>query len=234
MTNTQIITAGALVAAGSDLSNATKVTLNGATRKFTLEARVTYGAIPGQDIQPVALRFATSNVDGTAAAQAAILELMSAAKTCKIKTEKGAATHFYSVPFVPTGAILYVWASHPGLPADAVLDVWLNEDVGAAGSASAPSIVTPASKTYTDRSGTIVAGATSQAVAAANAARTYLLFQNHSDTDMWLNFGVAAVATQPSILIPANGGFYEPLVPSNQTVNVICATIAKAYTCKEA
>lgn len=99
-----------------------------------------------------------------------------------------------------------------------------------------PVALYPASATadFTDRSGTITTGATSQQVAAANTARRYLVFQNHSDTDMWVNFGVAAVATQPSIKLVANGGAYEPLVPPIGTVNVICASSGKAYTCKEA
>jgi len=88
--------------------------------------------------------------------------------------------------------------------------------------------------TFTDRSGTITTGAASQVVAAANTARRYLIFENHSDTDMWIDFGTAAVATQPSVKIYANGGSYEPLVAPTGSVNVICATTGKAYTCKEA
>ncbi len=94
--------------------------------------------------------------------------------------------------------------------------------VGAAGAA------------YVDRSGTITAGGASQQVAAANPSRRYLVFQNHSDTDMWLNFGAAANAGQPSVKISANGGAYEPLVAPLGTINVIGATTGKAFTCKEA
>lgn len=85
---------------------------------------------------------------------------------------------------------------------------------------------------FTDRSGTITLGGTSQQAAAANTSRRYLIFQNISDTTMWLNFGTAAVATQPSIQIVA-GGNYEPLVAPTQAVNVLCATTGKAYACKE-
>ena len=91
-----------------------------------------------------------------------------------------------------------------------------------------------AGASFVDRSGTITAGGTSQQVAAANASRRYLVFQNHSDTDMWLNFGVAAVASQPSVKLSANGGAYEPLVAPLGTINVIGATTGKAFTCKEA
>lgn len=92
----------------------------------------------------------------------------------------------------------------------------------------------PASLPFVDRSGTITTGGTSQVACVANNNRAYLLFQNHSDTDMWLNFGTAAVADQPSIKIFANGGVYEPLVAPTGTVNVICATTGKKFTCKEA
>lgn len=87
--------------------------------------------------------------------------------------------------------------------------------------------------TFTDRSGSITAGGTSQQVAAANTARRYLLFQNHSDTDMWIDFGIAAVANQPSVKVVA-GGYFEPLVPPTEAVHVICATTGKGFTCKEA
>lgn len=88
--------------------------------------------------------------------------------------------------------------------------------------------------TYTDGSGSIVAGATSQQVFAANSARRYFFFLNLSDTDMWINFGSAAVADQPSIKIPANGGFFEPLVSSDEAVHVICATLGKKFVAKQA
>lgn len=106
--------------------------------------------------------------------------------------------------------------------------------VAAALAAGVPAVA--AIGALTDRSGTLAAGATSQAVAAANAARKYFFFENVSDTDMWINFGVAAVANQPSILVLANGGSFtmEGAFVSNQAVNVICATIGKAYTAKEA
>jgi len=87
--------------------------------------------------------------------------------------------------------------------------------------------------TFVDRSGTITSGTVSQVVAAAATGRSYLLFTNDSDTDMWLNFGVAAVALQPSIKIAANGGFYEPLSAPAQSINVICATTGKTFVCKE-
>src|SRR5688572_17887709 len=55
----------------------------------------------------------------------------------------------------------------------------------------------------TDGSANITAGGVSEEVFAANVARRYLLVQNVSDTDMWVNIGAAAVAGQPSVLLKA-------------------------------
>lgn len=96
-----------------------------------------------------------------------------------------------------------------------------------------PLPVAGAPGTYVDASKAITAADVSEQVFAAAAARRYLFIQNISDTDMWVNFGVAAVKDQPSIKISA-GGFYEPLVPPAAAVNIICATIAKKYVAKQA
>lgn len=94
--------------------------------------------------------------------------------------------------------------------------------------------VTGVKGTLTDRSGSITLGGTSQQVAAANASRQYLLFQNISDTDMWINFAIAAVADSPSIYIAAKSGitFETNFIPTG-ALNVICATTGKKYTAKE-
>lgn len=106
--------------------------------------------------------------------------------------------------------------------------------VSATGTPSATAVTVQAPPTaYVDGSGTITAGATSQVVFAANANRRYLFLLNDSDTDAWVNFGTAAVASQPSIKIPANGGFFEPLVVSNQSVNIIGATTGKTFVAKQ-
>jgi hypothetical protein len=83
-----------------------------------------------------------------------------------------------------------------------------------------------------DRSGTITTGGSSQTVAAANFDRSYLSFQNHSDTDMWLNYGIPAVAGQPSIKVAA-GMNYTPAFVDQRALNVLCADTGKAFTCKE-
>lgn len=95
-------------------------------------------------------------------------------------------------------------------------------------------VVTPQGPaTYADGSGTITAGGTSQVVFAANASRRYLLIQNNSDQDMWVNFGIAAVVSQPSVKVAANGGFFEPLVVPASSVTIIGATTGKAFTAKQ-
>lgn len=86
----------------------------------------------------------------------------------------------------------------------------------------------------TDGSGTITTGGTSQQIFASNTARKYLLFVNVSSEDLWINFGTAAVVTQPSIKVVPNGSFVmEGFFVSTQTVNVIGATTGSAFTAKQ-
>lgn len=95
---------------------------------------------------------------------------------------------------------------------------------------------TPAAGALTDGSGTLTAGGTSQQVFAANTSRKYLLVQNNSAEAMWVNFGVAAVTTQPSIQLGPNGGsieYEDNFVPSG-TVNIIGATTSDVFTAKQA
>ena len=88
---------------------------------------------------------------------------------------------------------------------------------------------------FTDRSGSITAGGTAQTAAAANPARRYIVLQNTSDTVMWYNFGVTAVASQPSFSLAAGARveFAGPLIPT-ALLSVIGATTGKIFTCKEA
>jgi len=95
-------------------------------------------------------------------------------------------------------------------------------------------IAVPTQGNLTDRSGTITTGGTRQQVAAALTTRKYFFFQNHSDTVMWINFGVNAVADQPSIQVPVGGTFAFPSgFCSTQSIDVICATTGKKFTAKE-
>lgn len=91
----------------------------------------------------------------------------------------------------------------------------------------------PGGASYTDGSGVITLGGTAQQVFAANTSRRYLFLLNPSDTAMYVNFGTTAVAGQPSIILPP-GGYFEPLVPSAQSVSIICATTGKTFAAKQA
>lgn len=89
-----------------------------------------------------------------------------------------------------------------------------------------------------DGSGTITTGGTAQTVFPANTGRQYLLIQNVSDEDQWVNFGIAAVASQPSIKIAAGNALEfsaagTGVVPT-ALVSIIGATTGKAFTAKEA
>lgn len=95
---------------------------------------------------------------------------------------------------------------------------------------------TPAVGAFTDRSGTIATGGAAQQIAAANTSRKYLLIQNVDTTeDLWVNFGVAAVANQPSIRLSPYGSLVlEGAFVTTQYVSVIAATTSHPYTAKEA
>jgi hypothetical protein len=85
-----------------------------------------------------------------------------------------------------------------------------------------------------DRSGTITNAATSQEVMPPSATRRGFIFENVSDATMWINFGVAATASQPSLQILTNTRFVSPdtMVPSG-SLTVICASQGKAFAAKE-
>lgn len=89
-----------------------------------------------------------------------------------------------------------------------------------------------------DGSGTITAGGTSQEVFPADTGRQYLLIQNVSAGDLWINFGIAAVVSQPSIKLAAGAAIEfsaagTGVVPTS-TINIIGATTGQAFTAKEA
>jgi hypothetical protein len=94
----------------------------------------------------------------------------------------------------------------------------------------------PFATTTIDRSGTIATGGASQLLMPANPQRSYLFVQNLSTGDLWINFGTAAVASQPSIRIPANPASFvmEASYVSKEAVNIIGATSAAAFVAKEA
>lgn len=87
---------------------------------------------------------------------------------------------------------------------------------------------------FKDRSGTLAAGATAQQLAPESANRRYLLVQNLSTGDLWINFGVDAVQNQPSIKILPDGVFaMEGAFVSGDAVSIIGATLGQAFTAKE-
>lgn len=89
--------------------------------------------------------------------------------------------------------------------------------------------------TLTNRSGVLAAGATSQQLMAANAARRYFFIQNlDAAEDLWFNFTSNAVVGQPSIKL-GPGQAYEnpPHFCSTEKITVIATTINHAFAAKE-
>ncbi len=86
-----------------------------------------------------------------------------------------------------------------------------------------------------DRSGTITSGGSAQEIMAVNQdGREYLYVQNNSDTTMWVNFGIVAVASQPSIRLLAGESFeMSSGYVSGESVSVIGAVTGKTFTAKE-
>lgn len=106
---------------------------------------------------------------------------------------------------------------------------------GSAVSATNPLPTTAGQFARTDKSGTITAGGTAQDVFAAAAAVHGFYFQNLSTVSMYIrDDGTAASAGAGSILVPANGGYYEspPLSTPTSKLSVFCATTASAFTSK--
>ena len=82
----------------------------------------------------------------------------------------------------------------------------------------------------TDRSGSITTGGAAQNVAAANAARRGLDFQNTSDTEMRVTEnGTAATATTGYLV--AGGGRFS--ARTNRVISVFCATTGKTFAATE-
>lgn len=86
--------------------------------------------------------------------------------------------------------------------------------------------------TLTNYSGT--ATTTSAAVIASNTARKYLFLQNVSGGTIWMNFGTAAVASQPSIEIsPGDVFVMDGAFISTQSVNIRSQTGSRDFVLKE-
>lgn len=84
-----------------------------------------------------------------------------------------------------------------------------------------------------DKSGSIISGGTSQQVSPANGNRNYFLFQNQSDTDMWIDFAVAATNDSPSIKLQSGDVLkFTDFIPT-QSINVFCSATGKKFAAKE-
>lgn len=99
-------------------------------------------------------------------------------------------------------------------------------------SVASKAVIDQATPGTTNRSGTITAGATAQQLMAANASRRGWWFQNNSSGDLWLDETGTAVASQPSLKIPA-GGYYEPPVVSLGSISIYGATTGQAFSARE-
>lgn len=88
---------------------------------------------------------------------------------------------------------------------------------------------------FTDRSGTIGQASVAQQVMAANLTRKYLIVQNVSDTDMYIDFNTDAVAGSPSLLLAADGGSFvmEGSAIVTDSITIICSGANKGYSAKE-
>lgn len=98
-----------------------------------------------------------------------------------------------------------------------------------------PQPMTTGQYARTDKSGTITSGGTAQDVFSAGQATHGFYFQNLSTVAMYIrDDGTAASAGAGSILVAANGGYYENPSLSTPTskLSVFCATTASAFTCK--
>lgn len=95
----------------------------------------------------------------------------------------------------------------------------------------------PVNGTLTNRSGAVTTGGTSQQIAAANAARKWLLLQNPSTNaeSLWIQFGAtAAVTDSPSVEIPVGASMtFEGTFLFTDAVQVIAATTGTKWTAKE-
>ena len=85
-------------------------------------------------------------------------------------------------------------------------------------------------------SGTITAGGTSQQIAAFDPRRHYFSVQNLSSEDLWVDFGTAAVADQPSYKVESGQiGQWELSARELicRSISIIGATTGSKFTAKD-
>lgn len=86
----------------------------------------------------------------------------------------------------------------------------------------------------TDGSGTITTGGSAQQIFAANTDRRYLLIQNVSTANEWINFGTSATESEPSIQLVPGGSFeFDAGFVDTELVSIIGATTGQAFTAKQ-
>lgn len=83
---------------------------------------------------------------------------------------------------------------------------------------------------YNDASSTITLGGTAQLAlgAAANQQRRSILFENTSDTTMYISFVGTATTNSMPVLAGGTKSWQTPDCPY-QALSVLCATTAKTY-----
>ena len=79
----------------------------------------------------------------------------------------------------------------------------------------------------------VVAADGFQVVMPANESRTYLVFQNNSDTLMRINIGAFAVIPQSIAVQPGGSVTWNSAWVPSQAVYVRCSSTAKDFTAKE-
>lgn len=96
-------------------------------------------------------------------------------------------------------------------------------------------VVDPSNEGFTtDHSGEITTGGASQEVMPANSNRDYLLIQNVSAENLWVNLGADANADQPSIkLVPDGHMEYEGSWVPSDDVHIFGASTGSSFTAKE-
>lgn len=101
----------------------------------------------------------------------------------------------------------------------------------------APLQIQPAPGIWTDRSGTVTTGGTSQQLTAANTSRKSWWIANPPTATeaLFVNFGDAASTTASgSVMIIPGGSYSDPSgFVTTQQINVTAATAGHAYTSKE-
>lgn len=96
-----------------------------------------------------------------------------------------------------------------------------------------PVVAQGTSATHADRSGTITAGGTAQALMAANASRRGWWLQNLSTGDLWVSGVGTAAAVQPSLKIVAGAYYESPSFVSPTALSIFGATTGQAFAARE-